>query len=56
MMDILIKNPINTAPADFYFQTFDSNKNMIGNSTAPLSFKANPWALKAIAFKSNYTL
>ena len=46
MIDILIKNPKNSAPADFYFQTFDSNRNMIGNSTTPLSFKANPLILK----------
>lgn len=56
MMEILIRNPINTAKADFYFQTFDSNKNMIGNSTDPLVFNAEPWVLNAQLSKTNYVL
>lgn len=53
VIGVTIKNAPDTTPANFYFQTFDSTGNMIGNSTKGYSLTATPLPLTAIATKSN---
>lgn len=54
VIGVTIKNAPDTTPANFYFQTFDSAGNMIGNSTKGYSLTATPLQLTAISTKSNY--
>jgi hypothetical protein len=48
-----IVNPQDTTVANFYFQTFDANANMIGNSSTPYSLSATPQVLTVSAVKSS---
>jgi hypothetical protein len=54
VITVAINNPPDTTLANFYFQSFDSNSNMIGNSTTPYSVSATPMLLTASATKTNY--
>lgn len=53
VIGVTIKNAPDTTPANFYFQTFDSAGNMIGNSTIAYSLTATPLQLIATANKTN---
>jgi hypothetical protein len=53
VIGVTIKNAPDTTPANFYFQTFDSAGNMIGNSTKAYCLTATPLTLIATANKTN---
>ena len=54
VITVAIVNPPDTTLANFYFQSFDANSNMIGNSTLAYAIQAVPLVLTASASKTNY--
>jgi hypothetical protein len=54
VITVSIINPPDTTQANFYFQSFDSAANMIGNSTTSYPIVATPLTLNVTAVKTNY--
>lgn len=54
VITVAVINPPDTTLANFYFQSFDANSNMIGNSTLAYAIEAVPLVLTASASKTNY--
>lgn len=53
LIGVTIKNSPDTTPANFFFQTFDSAGNMIGNSSKGYFLTATPLQLAVSANKTN---